>query len=171
MAKAENRIVISLACSECKERNYHTTKNRRTRRTGWNLTSSVRGAAHTRCTAKPSNVILDADGAVYAALPHRGIAQLVEQRSPKPQVAGSIPAAPAKLNVGSWKMEVARTGCLRFLFLGEGTLPCYHSGDANGVCQVDYPRWCSGIIYVEPCGLHRIDSRETRCNTHRCCCI
>ena len=30
MAKAENRIVIALACSECKERNYHTTKNRRT---------------------------------------------------------------------------------------------------------------------------------------------
>ncbi len=30
MAKAENRIVISLACPDCKERNYHTTKNRKT---------------------------------------------------------------------------------------------------------------------------------------------
>ena len=29
MAKAENRVIISMACSECKERNYHTTKNRK----------------------------------------------------------------------------------------------------------------------------------------------
>ena len=27
---------------------------------------------------------------------HRGVAQLAEQRSPKPQVAGSSPVAPAK---------------------------------------------------------------------------
>ena len=30
MAKAENRIIIAMACSECKEKNYHTTKNRKT---------------------------------------------------------------------------------------------------------------------------------------------
>ena len=30
-------------------------------------------------------------------LQHRGVAQLEEQRSPKPQVAGSSPAAPASL--------------------------------------------------------------------------
>ena len=29
MAKRANRIVITLACSECKERNYTTEKNRR----------------------------------------------------------------------------------------------------------------------------------------------
>jgi large subunit ribosomal protein L33 len=29
MAKKENRIVITLACSECKERNYSTEKNRK----------------------------------------------------------------------------------------------------------------------------------------------
>lgn len=29
MAKKENRIVITLACTECRERNYTTQKNRK----------------------------------------------------------------------------------------------------------------------------------------------
>ena len=29
MAKVENRVIIAMACSECKEKNYHTTKNRK----------------------------------------------------------------------------------------------------------------------------------------------
>ncbi|OQA05904.1 MAG: 50S ribosomal protein L33 [bacterium ADurb.Bin374] len=29
MAKKENRVLITLACSECKERNYSTEKNRK----------------------------------------------------------------------------------------------------------------------------------------------
>ncbi|MBM3300895.1 MAG: 50S ribosomal protein L33 [Deltaproteobacteria bacterium] len=29
MAKKENRIVVTLACTECKERNYTTSKNRK----------------------------------------------------------------------------------------------------------------------------------------------
>jgi len=29
MAKKENRIIITLACTECKERNYTSTKNRK----------------------------------------------------------------------------------------------------------------------------------------------
>jgi large subunit ribosomal protein L33 len=29
MAKKENRIVVTLACAECKERNYTTEKNRK----------------------------------------------------------------------------------------------------------------------------------------------
>ncbi|MCJ7491453.1 MAG: 50S ribosomal protein L33 [Dehalococcoidia bacterium] len=29
MAKKEERVIITLACSECKERNYVTEKNRR----------------------------------------------------------------------------------------------------------------------------------------------
>jgi large subunit ribosomal protein L33 len=29
VAKKEDRLVITLACSECRERNYATTKNRR----------------------------------------------------------------------------------------------------------------------------------------------
>jgi len=29
MAKKENRIVITLACTECKERNYTTSKSRK----------------------------------------------------------------------------------------------------------------------------------------------
>jgi large subunit ribosomal protein L33 len=29
MAKKENRVIVTLACTECKERNYTTEKNRR----------------------------------------------------------------------------------------------------------------------------------------------
>ncbi|MDP2858152.1 MAG: 50S ribosomal protein L33 [Bacillota bacterium] len=29
MAKKENRVIITLACTECKERNYTTEKNRK----------------------------------------------------------------------------------------------------------------------------------------------
>jgi len=29
MAKKENRIIVTLACTECKERNYTTEKNRK----------------------------------------------------------------------------------------------------------------------------------------------
>jgi len=29
MAKKENRIIVTLACAECKERNYTTEKNRK----------------------------------------------------------------------------------------------------------------------------------------------
>ena len=32
----------------------------------------------------------------------RAIAQLVEQRSPKPQVGGSSPSRPARYDVGRW---------------------------------------------------------------------
>jgi hypothetical protein len=33
---------------------------------------------------------------------HRAIAQLVEQRSPKPQVGGSSPSRPARHHMGRW---------------------------------------------------------------------
>ena len=29
MAKKEDRVIITMACNECKERNYSTTKNKR----------------------------------------------------------------------------------------------------------------------------------------------
>jgi large subunit ribosomal protein L33 len=29
MAKKENRVVVTMACTDCKERNYTTTKNRK----------------------------------------------------------------------------------------------------------------------------------------------
>ena len=46
-------------------------------------------------------------GRMQVGLPtSRGVAQLAEQRSPKPQVAGSSPVAPAELNTdGSWTLE------------------------------------------------------------------
>ncbi|MCD6540532.1 50S ribosomal protein L33 [Candidatus Bipolaricaulota bacterium] len=32
MAKKDNVLIVSLACSECGRRNYHTTRNRQNRR-------------------------------------------------------------------------------------------------------------------------------------------
>lgn len=29
MAKKEDRVVVDMACTDCRSRNYHTTKNRR----------------------------------------------------------------------------------------------------------------------------------------------
>jgi large subunit ribosomal protein L33 len=29
LAKKEDRVVVDMACTECRSRNYHTTKNRR----------------------------------------------------------------------------------------------------------------------------------------------
>jgi large subunit ribosomal protein L33 len=29
MARKEDRVVVEMACTDCRERNYHTTKNRR----------------------------------------------------------------------------------------------------------------------------------------------
>ena len=39
------------------------------------------------------------------AVPYRGIAQQVEQRSPKPRAEGSIPSAPATTNYGSLRFR------------------------------------------------------------------
>lgn len=32
MARSDRRTIVTLACTECRERNYTTTKNRRTQR-------------------------------------------------------------------------------------------------------------------------------------------
>ena len=54
MAKKADRIIIYLACTECKDRNYTTSKNKRNDPTGWNSRSSARAVASTGYTAKPS---------------------------------------------------------------------------------------------------------------------
>lgn len=49
---------------------------------------------------------------------YRGIAQLVEQRSPKPRAEGSSPSAPAKHRPQKWLIQaVSEDFSLYFLFL------------------------------------------------------
>ena len=54
MAKSakENRIVINLACQECKERNYVTEKNRRNDPDRLEFRKYCRVAAHRACIAR-----------------------------------------------------------------------------------------------------------------------
>ena len=47
MAKAGNRVKITLRCSECKQRNYNTNKNKKN--------TPAPSAGSTRFTTKPSN--------------------------------------------------------------------------------------------------------------------
>ena len=42
--RGENRITVNLGCDECKERTYHTTKNRRNDPDRLELKNSVRDA-------------------------------------------------------------------------------------------------------------------------------
>ena len=49
------RPKITLACTECKERNYITKKNRRNDPDRWSWRSSARAAASTPRTARPAD--------------------------------------------------------------------------------------------------------------------
>ena len=53
----------------------------------------------------------------------RGIAQLVEQRSPKPRAEGSSPSAPAKYKNGCRQVSV-------FMFFAKG-----FESEARGACR------------------------------------
>ena len=55
MAKAGSRVKITLRCSECKQRNYNTNKNKRNTTERLELTSTAPSAESTLCTPKPSN--------------------------------------------------------------------------------------------------------------------
>ena len=45
-----NRVLVTLECKDCKRRNYHTNKNKRTTQTNWSLTNTASGAVATRHT-------------------------------------------------------------------------------------------------------------------------
>ena len=56
MAKASDvHPKITLACQECKERNYITKKNRRNNPDRLELKSTARAATPARCTKKPAD--------------------------------------------------------------------------------------------------------------------
>ena len=91
------RDIIILACSKCKMRNYTTKKNKRLHpdRVEFKKFCRALQLAH---GAQGDPLVAESPaprrrGAVR--LRGRGVAQLVEHRSPKPRVAGSNPAAPA----------------------------------------------------------------------------
>lgn len=49
------RVKITLACTECKQRNYNMTKEKRTILREWKLRNIVSSAANTLCIRKQSN--------------------------------------------------------------------------------------------------------------------
>ena len=63
--KGKNDKMVVLACEECKERNYTTTKNKKTNKERMELKKHCQRAS---------------------------LVQLVERRSPKPDVEGSSPS-------------------------------------------------------------------------------
>lgn len=55
MAKAGNRVKVVLRCSECKQRNYNTKKNKRNTTERLELNKYCPFCRSTLCTPKPSN--------------------------------------------------------------------------------------------------------------------
>ena len=49
------RVKITLACTECKQRNYNTFKNKKNDRIVLSSTSTAVSAVSTLCTESPSN--------------------------------------------------------------------------------------------------------------------
>ena len=80
MAKKETRVMVVMACTECKRRNYNTQKNKPKTTDRLELSKYCRFC---RCH-RPHRETGD-----------RAVAQLVESWSPKPVVAGSSPVRPA----------------------------------------------------------------------------
>ena len=90
------RTMVTLACTECKRRNYTTKKNKQNNPERMELKKYCpwcrKHTLHkeTRSVGNP---------------PYRPVAPMVERRSPKPFVVGSSPTWPARLNTGLplWK--------------------------------------------------------------------
>ena len=68
-----------------------------------------------------------------ASLPYRGIAQLVEQRSPKPRAEGSSPSAPARNRNGHRRVSVSISVCANAL-----------EPEARGACRATLATAASG---------------------------
>lgn len=52
------RVRVTLACTECKQRNYDTMKNKKSNPTGLRGESSANSAASTRFTERPSRAVI-----------------------------------------------------------------------------------------------------------------
>lgn len=51
------RVIITLACTECKRRNYTTTKNKRNTPDRLELKNTVAGATSIRRTRRPDKIL------------------------------------------------------------------------------------------------------------------
>ena len=108
-AGAVMRDIIALACTECKRRNYSTTKNKKktTERLEFEQVLPLLPEAHGAQGDEVesgigdwrvgSNSALIANALICSVRCDRPVAQLAEHRSPKPGVGGSIPSWPASL--------------------------------------------------------------------------
>ena len=83
------RVIVTMACTECKRRNY-TTREEQDERSRPDRDEEVLQVVPEAHPAPGDEVGESADA-------HRPVAQLVERRSPKPEVGGSSPSGPARL--------------------------------------------------------------------------
>ena len=82
--------VVTLACQDCKQRNYTTKKNRKSHSGRLGSRSTAGSAGLILCTGKPGK-------------PRRPVNQ-GERRTPNPMVGGSNPSGPAKIKPAiGWK--------------------------------------------------------------------
>ena len=80
---------ITLACTECKRRNYINSRNKKVKTERLELKKYCPANGSIPCTGRPSRRERPAT--------RRPVAQLAEHRSPKPVVGGSSPSWPATL--------------------------------------------------------------------------
>ena len=105
MAKNEKRVQVTLACEDCKRRNYITMKNKVNDRERIEMKKYCQWERkHTAAQGDPLGTSPVRGGKIdfpAATLgfwrgTQRAVAQLVEHRSPKPVVGGSSPSCPAR---------------------------------------------------------------------------
>ena len=97
------RNIVTLACTDCKRRNYNTTKNKRTTtdrlefKKYCQLVPPTHGASgdQVAAVARTGFRMRPRVGTTVRKLTCRPVAQLVEHRSPKPGAGGSSPSWPA----------------------------------------------------------------------------
>ena len=90
MARNDKRVKITLECTECKHRNYITMKSK--------INDRERLEMKKYCNHDRRHTMHKETADSVANRPPRAVAQLVEQRSPKPSVGGSNPSCPALIS-------------------------------------------------------------------------
>ena len=92
------RDIVILACTECKRRNYTTTKNKRKTPDRLELKKYCRWCRAHKPHRETKKRVRE----------YRPVAQLVEHRSPKPGAGGSSPSWPAKSSAAAALLDRRR---------------------------------------------------------------
>ena len=82
------RTMITLACTDCKRRNYTTKKNKQNNPDRVELKKYCKWCGHHTLHRETRQGFFD----VFRQVLHTPVVQLVERRSPKPEVEGSSPS-------------------------------------------------------------------------------